>query len=120
MKARFVMNMKRIKLHDEDIDDDERAALCLQIKNRTALECNEKVFGDKEGSIERELRLWYDDSWSGQLGLFLEAFDGVDALIADYKTLHGSHTPAPDNIQLLAQAVLYWKNYPKWTMFMWP
>lgn len=94
----------------EDIDDDERR-LCAY-RSRIALqECKEKVFGDSEGVVERELRLWYDDSWSGQLD-YSEAL-GVDVLIADYKTLHGSHTPAPDNIQLLAQAVLYWKNYPK-------
>jgi hypothetical protein len=93
----------------EEIEDDERR-LCAY-RCRIALEeCRQKVFGDKEGEIKREERLWYDESWSGQLD-YSEAF-GVDVLIADYKKLHGSHTPAPDNIQLIAQAVLYWKNYP--------
>jgi hypothetical protein len=38
--------------------------------------------------------------------------EGVRVLIADYKTLHGSHTPAPSNIQLMAQAILVIKNNP--------
>lgn len=93
----------------DEIEDDERR-LCAY-RSRVALEeCREKVFGSKlgEGLIERELRLWVDESWSGQLD-YAERL-GVDVLIADYKTLHGSHTPAPENIQLLAQAVLYWYN----------
>jgi CRISPR/Cas system-associated exonuclease Cas4 (RecB family) len=94
----------------EEIEDDERR-LCAYRCRLALSECREKVFGDpdfRQGGIWRELRLWYDDSWSGQLD-YVEHL-GVDVLIADYKTLHGSHTPAPDNIQLLAQAVLYWKN----------
>ena len=94
----------------EDIDDDERR-LCAYRCRIALQECREKVFGDSEGVVKREERLWYDESWSGQLD-YSEAL-GVDVLIADYKTLHGSHTPAPDNIQLIAQAVLYWKNYPE-------
>ena len=93
----------------EDIEDDERR-LCA-FRCRTALqECREKVFGSNidKGLVERELRLWVEESWSGQLD-YAERF-GVDVLIADYKTLHGSHTSAPSNIQLLAQAVLYWHN----------
>ena len=94
----------------DDIEDDERR-LCAY-RCRVALEeCRQKVCGGEAGVIERELRLWYDDSWSGQLD-YVE-YSGVDVLVADYKTLHGSHTPAPDNVQLLAQAVLYWKNNPK-------
>jgi len=94
----------------DEIDDDERR-LCAY-RCRVALqECREKVFGDTDfncGEIQRELRLWYGDSWSGQLD-YMERLGAV-AFIADYKTLHGSHTPAQDNVQLLAQAVLYWKN----------
>jgi hypothetical protein len=93
----------------DDIEDDERR-LCAY-RCRTALaECRQKVFGGETGRVARELRLWYDDLWSGQLD-YCERI-GVSVLVADYKTLHGSHTPAPDNIQLLAQAVLYWKNNP--------
>jgi hypothetical protein len=93
----------------DDIDDEERR-LCAY-RSRVALEdCRKKVFGEGGGKAERELRLWYDDSWSGQLD-YCER-QGVVVFIADYKMLHGSHTPAPNNVQLLAQAVLYWKNFP--------
>ena len=37
---------------------------------------------------------------------------GERVFIADYKTLHGIHTPAPDNVQLMAQAILVIKNNP--------
>lgn len=97
----------------DEIDDDERRICAYRC--RVALqECREKVYnavgGCEESKPIRELRLWYGDSWSGQLD-YVERF-GVAAFVADYKTLHGSHTPAPTNVQLLAQAVLYWKNYP--------
>jgi len=93
----------------EDIDDDERRKCAY--RSRIALaECREKVFGDKVGIVAREARYWYGDLWSGQLD-YMET-SGVDVLIADYKTLHGSHTPAPKNIQLLAQAILVVKNHP--------
>ena len=93
----------------EEIEDDERR-LCAYRCRQALLECREKVFGSKlgEGLVERELRLWVDESWSGQLD-YVERL-GVDVLIADYKTLHGSHSPAPENVQLIAQSVLYWYN----------
>jgi hypothetical protein len=93
----------------EDIEDDERR-LCAYRCRIAMEECREKVFGSKlgKGLVERELRLWVDESWSGQLD-YVEHL-GVDVFIADYKTLHGSHTPAPNNVQLLAQACLYWYN----------
>jgi hypothetical protein len=59
--------------------------------------------------VTREARYWYDESWSGQLD-YMEQL-GETVFIADYKTLHGSHTPAPDNVQLLAQAILVIKNH---------
>ena len=96
----------------DEIEDDERR-LCAY-RSRLALQtCREKVFGDDldKGEIEREVRFWYDELWSGQLD-YMETF-GVACFIADYKTLHGSHTPAPDNVQLLAQAVLVIKNRPE-------
>lgn len=96
----------------DEIDDDERR-LCA-IRCREALEeCRKKVFGEQIGLglVCRELRLWYGESWSGQLD-YVETHGVEKVFIADYKTLHGSHTPAPTNIQLLAQAVLYWFNNP--------
>ncbi len=95
----------------DDIEDNERR-LCAYRCRQALQECREKVFGSVDGSIiERELRLWYGTSWSGQLDYSERV--GVRALICDYKTLHGVHTPAPQNIQLLAQAVLYWKEHPE-------
>jgi hypothetical protein len=65
------------------------------------------------------VRLWWDGKWSGQLD-YLETWSKlVDgdlqefAFLADYKTLRGDHDPAHINQQLLAQAVLVQKNYPK-------
>lgn len=97
----------------DEIDDDERR-LCAYRSRLALQECRETIYmavgGCEKSEPTRELRLWYGDSWSGQLD-YAERF-GVAVFIADYKTLHGSHTPAPNNIQLLAQAILYWKNYP--------
>ena len=99
---------------DEIIDDERR--ICAYRCRKALQDCREKVYNqvspESEGKIEREVRFWYDESWSGQLD-YMESF-GVAALIADYKTLHGSHTPAPDNVQLLAQAVLLIKNRPEY------
>jgi len=108
---------------DEILDDEQRRCA---INCRKALDWCRDDLGLKEceTTIEREARLWWDDKWSGQLD-YLETWtatrdfgDGVPrltefAFVADYKTLRGEHDPAIHNIQLLAQAVLYWKNYPK-------
>lgn len=94
----------------DEIENDERR-LCA-FRCRVAIkECREKVFGVEVDRcvVTREARYWYDESWSGQLD-YMEHL-GVDVFIADYKTLHGSHTPAPDNVQLLAQAILVIKNH---------
>lgn len=94
----------------DEIDDDERRK-CAYRSRLAIQECREKVFGSEDGVITREARYWYEDLWSGQLD-YMETL-GVNVFIADYKTLHGSHTPAPNNIQLLAQAVLVIKNHPE-------
>ena len=94
-----------------EIEDDERR-LCAYRSRLAITECREKVFGaDPQSVVTREVRYWYDESWSGQLD-YMECV-GVRAFIADYKTLHGSHTPAPKNVQLMAQAVLVIKNNPE-------
>lgn len=103
----------------EDILDDERRRCAINC--RKALNwCREDLgITECETTIEREARLWCDDKWSGQLD-YLETWtkliDGKlteFAFVADYKTLRGEHDPADQNIQLLAQAVLCWLNYPK-------
>jgi len=108
---------------DEIIDAEQR--ICAD-RCRKALEwCREDLdLLENETKIDREVRLWWDDKWSGQLD-YLETWsatrdfgDGVPrltefAFLADYKTLRGDHDPAPVNVQLLAQAVLVQKNYPK-------
>ena len=97
----------------DDIEDDERRKCAYRCREALS-QIREKVSKATgcEGELdEREIRLWYGDSWSGQMD-YVERF-GVDVLVADYKTLHGSHTPAPTNIQLLAQSVLMKKNYPE-------
>lgn len=94
----------------DDIEDDERR-LCAYRSRLAITACREKVFGiDPESIITREVRYWYDESWSGQLD-YMERV-GERVFIADYKTLHGIHTPAPDNVQLMAQAILVIKNNP--------
>lgn len=94
----------------DEIEDDERR-LCAYRSRLAITECREKVFGsDPERVVTREVRYWYNELWSGQLD-YMERC-GKRVFIADYKTLHGSHTPAPDNIQLMAQAILVIKNNP--------
>jgi hypothetical protein len=94
----------------DEIEDDERR-LCAYRSRLAITECRQKVFGSNPtGVVSREVRYWYNKSWSGQLD-YMER-EGVRVLIADYKTLHGSHTPAPSNIQLMAQAILVIKNNP--------
>lgn len=96
---------------DEIIDDEQR--ICAYRCRKALQECREKVFGTNidKGVAQREVRYWFQESWSGQLD-YMEHV-GVACFIADYKTLHGSHTPAPDNVQLLAQAVLVIENNPE-------
>jgi len=108
---------------DEIIDPEQR--FCAD-RCRKALEwCRDDLdLLENETTIDREVRLWWDDKWSGQLD-YLETWsstrdfgDGIPrltefAFLADYKTLRGDHDPAPVNLQLLAQAVLVMKNFPK-------
>lgn len=103
---------------DDILDDEQR--LCA-LRCRQALEWCRDDLGllENNTSIEREVRLWWDGKWSGQLD-YLETWSKlVDgdlqefAFLADYKTLRGDHDPAHINQQLLAQAVLVQKNYPK-------
>lgn len=107
----------------EEILDDEQK-LCA-MKCRQALDwCRDDLgLNENNTTIEREVRLWWDDKWSGQLD-YLETWsklgkmdEGLNeyAFLADYKTLRGDHDPASINQQLLAQAVLVHKNYPKVT-----
>jgi hypothetical protein len=103
---------------DDILDDEQR--LCA-LRCRQALEWCRDDLGllENNTTIEREVRLWWDEKWSGQLD-YLETWSKlVDgslqefAFLADYKTLRGDHDPAHINQQLLAQAVLVQKNYPK-------
>jgi len=104
---------------DEILDDEQR--MCA-LRSRQSLDWCRDELGLKENStkIERELRLWWDDKWSGQLD-YLETWSKLGkmdeglkeyAFLADYKTLRGDHDPAHINLQLLAQAVLVHKNFP--------
>ncbi len=60
-----------------------------------------------------EKRLWLnqneDKVYSAKYDL-LRQYEGGIYLLVDWKTLYGDHTPAPDNIQLLAQALAVYKN----------
>lgn len=60
-----------------------------------------------------EKRLWLnqneDKVYSAKYDLLREYFGGV-YLLVDWKTLYGDHTPAPNNIQLLAQALAVYRN----------
>jgi hypothetical protein len=60
-----------------------------------------------------EKRLWLnqneDKVYSAKYDLLREYTDGI-YLLVDWKTLYGDHTPAPDNIQLLAQALAVYRN----------
>lgn len=103
---------------------DEEQKLCA-LRCRQALQwCREDLgLTENETTIEREARLWWDGKWSGQLD-YLETWSKIGkmdeglkeyAFLADYKTLRGEHDPAEDNLQLLAQACLVLKNFPKVT-----
>jgi hypothetical protein len=60
-----------------------------------------------------EKRLWLnqneDKVYSAKYDLLRE-YEGGIYLLVDWKTLYGDHTPAPDNIQLLAQALAVYRN----------
>lgn len=60
-----------------------------------------------------EKRLWLnqneDKVYSAKYDLLRE-YEGGIFLLVDWKTLYGDHTPAPDNIQLLAQALAVYRN----------
>jgi hypothetical protein len=60
-----------------------------------------------------EKRLWLnqneDKVYSAKYDL-LRQYEGGIYLLVDWKTLYGDHTPAPDNIQLLAQALAVYRN----------
>ena len=92
----------------EEIDDDERR-LCAQRARQAVEWCRETIGID--GEVSRELRLWWDGKWSGQLD-YVE-IEGDKAFIADYKMLRGIHDPADKNVQLMAQACLLVKNFER-------
>lgn len=60
-----------------------------------------------------EKRLWLNQNenkvYSAKYDL-LRQYEGGIYLLVDWKTLYGDHTPAPDNIQLLAQALAVYRN----------
>lgn len=60
-----------------------------------------------------EKRLWLNQNenkvYSAKYDLLRE-YEGGIYLLVDWKTLYGDHTPAPDNIQLLAQALAVYRN----------
>ncbi len=60
-----------------------------------------------------EKRLWLnqneDKVYSAKYDLLREYLGGI-YLLVDWKTLYGDHTPAPNNIQLLAQALAVYRN----------
>lgn len=105
----------------EEIEDDDRKACAFRCR-RALRWCREDLGLDgMETKIEREQRLWWDEDWSGQLD-YLETWSQLDkmdkglakyAFVADYKTLRGDHAPAPENIQLEAQACLVIKDRPE-------
>lgn len=102
----------------EEIIDDERR-ICAFRARRALSWCREDLGIDcMDTEIGREVRLWWEDKWSGQLD-YLETYSvnegsGLEkhAFLADYKMLRGIHDPANKNIQLLAQACLVVKNDP--------
>lgn len=91
----------------EEIQNPERIKAAIQ--SRKAIQwCRETL--EIDGEITRELRLWWDEDWSGQLDYF--ELQGDRVFIADYKMLRGEHEPAKRNVQLQAQGALAVKNYP--------
>jgi hypothetical protein len=104
----------------DEIEDEDRK-ICAYNCRRAMRWCREDLgLDNSDTTIEREARLWYDDKWSGQLD-YMETWSQMGkmdeglleyAFIADYKMLRGNHDPAPENIQLLAQACLVTKNFP--------
>lgn len=104
---------------DEIIDPEQR--MCADRSRKALHWCRDELgLLENQTKIEREVRLWSGEKWSGQLD-YLETWSKLGkmdqplkeyAFVADYKTLRGDHDPAPVNIQLLAQAVLVHLNYP--------
>ena len=63
-------------------------------------------------SVTVEKRMWYGDQWSGALDL-IEYYDGgTSALIIDWKTGRTPVSPAAENVQARAYAVLLARNCP--------
>jgi hypothetical protein len=105
----------------EEIMDEERKYCAMKARQALSWCRDDLGLNENETNIEREARLWWDNDWSGQLD-YLETWAKLGkmdgglkeyAFLADYKMLRGEHDPAHLNMQLLAQAVLVQKNYPK-------
>jgi len=62
-----------------------------------------------------EERVWVHDGtnklYRAKYDLLRDYGNGT-LLLVDWKTLYGDHTPAPDNVQLLAQALAVYRNHP--------
>ena len=58
-----------------------------------------------------EERVWVDELYSAKYDLLRDYGNGT-LLLVDWKTLYGEHTPASDNVQLLAQALAVYRNHP--------
>ena len=64
----------------------------------------------KPDSVTTEKRLWYGDTWSGQIDRI--DHHGDTALVIDWKTGRNPQGNAAENLQLRAYAVLVKKNLP--------
>ena len=135
-RASFLMEQK----HGEKDPDTTEADMGTRIHaalagEAVALTAEEEAIAEKARDIEsralleyfndwpivakvREERLWYRDpltltrSWSGQPDLVvLEMHKESRAAVIDYKSLWGTHTEAPSNLQLRCLAVLVAVEY---------
>lgn len=135
-RASFLMDEK----YGERTDDTAEAGMGTRIHaalagETVALTAEEEAIAEKARDIEaraldqyfgpdkgfaslREQRLWYRDpltltrSWSGQPDLVaIELAENARAAVVDYKSLWGTHTEAPSNLQLRCLAVLVAVEY---------
>lgn len=108
----------RGKLSLSDVDDDQQHECCkraldLLQKIETEIEVGWADLDNQHQWLEE--RVWVHDGakklYSAKYDLLRDYGNGT-FLLVDWKTLFGDHTPAQENVQLLAQALAVYRNSP--------
>lgn len=99
---------------DPDLIEDRERANSIRRAKEALVEAKERLSLSDKGLVMKEQRLWLKNKGVPILSGKADHVEihGEVAMVADYKMLYGTHTPAPKNPQLLTLALLTAEHYP--------